>query len=460
MGNEITAFLNSPRNIFRGVDLTSAKAFYGRALESDHGCWEAHYFFGVVSLQEGSLPAAKKYFQTLLSLDKASLDACLALSAIFMAEKNFPEAVKFCERAIALDDKCLLAYNSLCRYYTFDRPDFDRALYYAEKSLGIDPSQLWPSVALAELTIMSGNFYDGFVRHAQNYPFFVNDVRVAAFQKLPVWQGEIFSGKKLIIGDHAWFAGAGDIMMLCRYLPQVKARGGRVTLPLPRNLWRLFGDFKAADEIIPYDEGRDYEVTDRVNTQNYDLRAPLISLPGIFGISEKNISEKIPYLRVPSPLTQAFGELINNDGKLKVGLVWSCGNRVDSGRTCGFDALMPLLALSGVNYYSLQMGEGAKEMRAFPNLFDLTAHITDFADTAALIENLDLVISVDTSVAHLAGALGKPVWTLLPFCLNWRWMLDRADSPWYPTMRLFRSKTPGGWEAVIEEVRKNLEALL
>jgi hypothetical protein len=175
-----------------------------------------------------------------------------------------------------------------------------------------------------------------------------------------------------------------------------------------------------------------------------------------------SIPAAIPYLQADPALTEKWGKMLRPaDGRLKAGIAWAGnpGFRPDARRSLNLQQFTPLAAARGVRFYSLQKGPAGRQAEDPPGgleLIDLGPELSDFADTAAVIENFDLVISVDTAVAHLAGAMGKPVWVLIPFPPDWRWLLDRADSPWYPTMRLFRQQTPGDWDGVIRRVAAEL----
>jgi hypothetical protein len=200
---------------------------------------------------------------------------------------------------------------------------------------------------------------------------------------------------------------------------------------------------------------------------SFDLHCPLLSLPLLLGtMSEQTIPNRVPYVQADRDAAAEWGRRMANDGaRLRVGLAWA-GNAAYSGdrdRSIRLQSMAPLarVARQDVRFYSLQKGPPAEEAKNPPGgmkLIDLASGLTDFAD-AAIVANLDLVISVDTAVAHLAGAMGKPVWCLLSFAADWRWMLDRDDSPWYPTARLFRQPAPGDWASVIDRVAQTLSAL-
>jgi ADP-heptose:LPS heptosyltransferase len=193
----------------------------------------------------------------------------------------------------------------------------------------------------------------------------------------------------------------------------------------------------------------------------FDVHCPLVSLAGVFKSTLDSIPAPVPYLRADPVLVERWRSRMAHDGRLKVGLAWSgrAAHANDRNRSIALREFDELAKLAQVQWFSLQKGAAAAQAASMPWLMDLTSDLHCFADTAALIENLDLVVSVDTAVAHLAGAMGKTVWTLLPFIPDWRWMLDRADSPWYPTMRLFRQKTKGDWPSVITEVVRMLTDL-
>ena len=198
----------------------------------------------------------------------------------------------------------------------------------------------------------------------------------------------------------------------------------------------------------------------------FDVHCPLLSLPWACGTTLDTIPAQVPYLQADTAGVATWRQKLTGDtGRLKVGLVWagSTENPNDRNRSIALAALAPLGQVPGVSLYSLQKGEAGEQVRHLPagmTVIDPTADLQDFADTAALIANLDLVIAVDTAVVHLAGALGRPVWTLLPLVPDFRWLLERADSPWYPTMRLFRQTTRGDWDGVIKRVGEALALLV
>ncbi len=270
---------------------------------------------------------------------------------------------------------------------------------------------------------------------------------------LPLWDGEPLGGKKIILVSEQ---GAGDAFQFVRYAALVAGRGGTVLVECQS------AALKPALERVPM--VKEAFVAGETLPQA-DCYFPLMSLPLLFGTTLENIPTDVPYL-IPEPARlESFQRRMGGDGGLKVGIVWAGRQNLvrNRKRTCGLEVFAPLAEIPGVTLYSLQIGPDADQAApwiAQGKLVDLTSHIRDFADTAALIANLDLVVTIDTSVAHLAGALARPVWTLLHYAPDWRWMLERSDSPWYPTMRLFRQKQPGDWQGVLVEVKKALQEKL
>ena len=269
-----------------------------------------------------------------------------------------------------------------------------------------------------------------------------------------LWQGQPFPGQTLVVYSEQ---GRGDDIQFCRYLSYVKALGGEVVLSTWPDLIPVLATQFGVDRIVEHGG-----IGPR-DPLRYNWAVPLMSLPYAFRTTLDDIPNQTPYLNVPTAYRAKWGELLADQirpGVKNIGVVYACKPTNQAFRTCPLHLWQSLFSLPGLRWFSLQKGEAAVDFAncasSHPHLVDLTGHIHDFADTAALIEQLDLVISVDTAVPHLAGALGKPTWMLLPFVSDWRWLLNRCDSPWYPDFRLFRQNLPGHWEPVISQVRQAL----
>jgi hypothetical protein len=256
--------------------------------------------------------------------------------------------------------------------------------------------------------------------------------------------------------------GFGDTIQFCRYAPLVAGRGARVLLEVPPPLEELMASLAGVAQVIAAPD----------QLPDFDLQCPLLSLPLALRTSLDTVPAQTPYLFAVAAKRSAWRARLPACEGLRVGLVWAGDPRkqlpdahsIDRMRSIEFDQLAPILRITGCEFYSLQKGERAvaqlRNGALRQRVVDCTDDLHDFSDTAALIDNLDLVIAVDTSVAHLAGALGKPFWLLNRYNTCWRWLLDRDDSPWYPTARLFRQDAPGDWTGVIGRVVVELEKLL
>ncbi len=246
--------------------------------------------------------------------------------------------------------------------------------------------------------------------------------------------------------------GFGDTLQFCRYIPLLAARGARIVLAVPPPLQRLLGTLPGVSEMVPTDS----------KLPPYHWHCPMMSLPRVFGTTLETIPAEIPYLTADPALAVDWAARLPERRGLRVGLVWAGQARpwlpgfttLDTRRSTSLAQFAPFGAIEGVQFISLQAGTSASEARTPPPglaLHDPMPSVTDFADTAAIIANLDLVISVDTSVVHLAGALGKPVFLLDRYDNCWRWLSGRADSPWYPTLRIFRQTRIGDWAPVMQQ---------
>lgn len=266
----------------------------------------------------------------------------------------------------------------------------------------------------------------------------------------PFWDGRPFPGETLLVRAEQ---GLGDTLQFVRYLPMVKALGGTVILECQDELKGLLAAVEGADRVIGRSELG-------VSPMSWDTCVPLLSLPHRFATTFGDIPSRVPYLRADDRRVGVWRERVIH-GTRRVGLVWAGrpGHENDHNRSLLLSDFGPLSKVADTVFYSLQKGEAADQLRTPPDglqVVDTATALSDFLDTAALLDSLDLVITVDTAVAHLAGAMGRPVWVLLPCVPDWRWLLGREDSPWYPGMRLFRQARPGGWEEVIRRVAEAL----
>ena len=250
--------------------------------------------------------------------------------------------------------------------------------------------------------------------------------------------------------------GYGDSIQFARFLTQAKALGGTVLMQVRDSMARVFEGIEGIDELITIGK------TGATENIEYDFHTSLLDLPGLFNVTLDTLTAT-PYITCPQDLDVSRKPHITSD-QFKVGLVWA-GSPIhgnDKNRSCDLGLWAPLMAVPGVAWYSLQKGLAAEALKQSPfsqTITDLNDSITNFGDTCAAIEQLDLVISVDTSVLHLAGAMGKPTWALLPHAPDWRWLQTRSDSPWYQSVTLFRQTLPTHWGDVMEDMASRLAGL-
>jgi tetratricopeptide (TPR) repeat protein len=265
----------------------------------------------------------------------------------------------------------------------------------------------------------------------------------------PRWNGESIRGKTILLHPEQGF---GDMIQFARYVPTVAALGARVLIGTPPELEKVFAESFPPEDIF----------TSPKQLPPFDVHCPLMSLPRIFRTDVGTIPAAVPYLRVNEAAARPWREYFALfPGKLKVGIIWSGnpGQEHNKHRACRLEDFAPILGEGGVQFFSLQKGAPAtqlQESRFSASIIDIAPRLSDFAETAAAMEQMDLIISTDTGPVHLAGALARPTWLLLSAIPDWRWMVDRADSPWYPTIRLYRQKKVGDWTEVIHHVAHEL----
>ena len=427
-------------------------------------------------------------FQKALALDSEHAAANYNLGVSLQRQRRFAEAADALGRAIACNPSFPVAHNNLgsvvrelnrpdealLHYRTAieQRPDdpryrsnlalalqdlgrVDEAIASFDEALRLRPDYVKAVAFRAMALLLQGDYARGFAGYEAR-----REVGGAISDRSagrPLWDGSYIEGRTILLHTEQ---GLGDTIHFVRYSPLLAERGARVIVEcqpplkslleaslLPRGVWRV--------------------VTDGDTFPDFDLHCPLPGLPHRFGTRLETIPADVPYLHAPADRIDAWRRRIEAEdaspGKtFRVGIVWAGarGNRNDHRRSVPLGLFSPLARVLSVRLYSLQKGETtAADLEGRPAgmaVEDWGSAFADFADTAGAMMSLDLVVCVDTSVAHLAGALGTRVWTLIPFSPDWRWMVNRSDSPWYPTMRLFRQPKPGDWAGAFEMVEAAL----
>ena len=379
------------------------------AIRTNPGYVEAYHHLAHCLVQNDRLDEALGYLSEAARIDPARAETFCNIGNLLRQIRRFDEARQVYQRAIAL------------------RPDFVEAHFN-----------------LSLIQLLLEDFENGWIEYEWRLHWFLPQSGYPCRHGLPLWQEQPLTGKTLLVYDEQGF---GDALMFSRYLPQLQGLGARVVFEIRQPLYPLFQGLSFLTEVVP-------RHTDRRPETRCDYCVPLCSLPGRLHTTTQTIPAPVPYLAADPQAAEAWLRRLGHGADLKIGLVWS-GSDVDLARRCDPACFAPLLQLQGIAWYGLQK-EAPRNGFKPDGVIDLGPDLHHFGDTAALIANLDLVISIDTATAHLAGAMGKPVWVLLPYVPDWRWFPDRPDSPWYPTMRLYRQPERGDWQTPLAQVLKDL----
>lgn len=401
--------------------------------------------------QAGDIAAAAASYRAALALDPHLLAAQVDLAGVLWRLSDFEGTLAHARQAVALAPDHPYAQRILGTAF-LQTNALAQAEHHLRRALALAPAFAPAQLDLALTLLLAGRLEEGWPLYAQRW----NDgrhPRPAFFHPAREWPGPRvpLQGKTLAVYGEQ---GRGDVLQALRYLPQLQALGARVACVI-------------APELAPLVEASFPQVACLRPGQSLqaDLHAAAMDLPARLGTTLANIPSRVPYLRAPEPARHAWRERLGPpDRRLRVGFAWcgSHGQVNNRNRAMPLSLLAPLARLPGVQGFSLQKADAGPWSDVPPQdrgLADFTADWHDFGESAALVEQLDLVITVDTAIAHLAGGLGKPVWILLPPNPDWRWLLDRDDSPWYPTARLFRRGFGEDRAAQVARVRQALAAL-
>ncbi|MGQ9370228.1 tetratricopeptide repeat protein [Azospirillum sp. ST 5-10] len=434
-----------------------AETLYLRSLRVRPDYPDAHNNRACALLERGRLDVAARSLRRSVAAcpDAADSHANLAYLGRLEARDRpgHAAAEALCRRALRLNPRHPVALNNL-GIIALDLGRLAEAETAFRAVLEVRPDDADAHFNLSLVLLKSGRLAEGWEEYEWRWR-----TRQLAAPTLgrPPWQGEDPAGRTILL--HAE-QGHGDTLHFVRYAPLLAARGARVVLLVQPALKRLVARLPGLAAVCGAGE----------TLPAFDRHAPLMSLPRLFGTTLDSIPAACPYLSAPAEAVARWEGRLPQDGRVRVGLVWSGdprpgvvrANLTDRRRSVPLDAFAPFARIPGVRFVSLQKGAAAAQAKTPPpgmDLVDWMDEAGDFADTAGLVERLDLVITVDTSVAHLAGGLGKPVWVLSRFDSCWRWLEGREDSPWYPTLRFFRQPAPGDWDGLFERVAGELAAL-
>ena len=421
-----------------------AAGLFTQAIKQAPAIAELHWNLGSVLRTAGRTDDALASFRKALRLKPDSVDMHRKLGDVLRDLGRPEEALGRYQKAIQLKPQDAEAHHNLAlAHKTLGRTKIALEGFY--ESVRLAPNHPQAHYNLGIMLLLAGRLEEGWREYEWRW-------RMPTFKRRdcvqPVWGGEPLQGRTLLIHAEQGF---GDTIQFCRFVPPL-ARDNDIILQVPQPVMRLLSRPENMGRLIP--PGKE--------TPPFDLYCSLMSLPALLDISSADLPAATPYLAADPAEVARWRQRLAGYAGLHVGLAWagSVACAADEQRSMTLDQLAGLAGLPAVTFVSLQKGrDGASDGAPMPGMLDWTEELDDFADTAGLIGALDLVISVDTAVVHLAGALGKPVWLLNRFDPCWRWQLEREDSPWYPTLRQFRQSRMGDWDDVIGRVRTALAAL-
>jgi tetratricopeptide (TPR) repeat protein len=490
----VTAF---ERAVQLRFDLAETHCNLGNAL-CDTGQWEAaiaalrqaiainprmagaHSNLGNAFHGIGDLDGAVASYRKALELEPSSVMFLNNLAVALREKRQFAESMECCRAALRIQpddpqshnnlgsalacmgelDQAEAEYGKVLRlqpdrlatwtdlgHVAYFKGELDRAVEIYRRVLQRKPDDAQAHWSLALILLSRGQYEEGWQHYEWRWR--VKELRMRCRTEIPPWDGGELRGKTILLHNEQGF---GDTIQFVRYVPLVGARGGKIVLACQRELFSLLENLPHIQRCVPND--------DPAAAAGCDVCAPLLGLPALLGTRADTIPADAPYLSASAARVDHWRGRLAGEKRRKIGIAWAGRptHANDRNRSMRPDNLAALAEVRNVAWINLQKPDAARESATAPlELIDWTAELTDFADTAGLIANLDLVICVDTAVAHLAGAMGKPVWVLLPFVADWRWMLNRQDSPWYPTLRLFRQERIADWRAPLARIAEALK---
>ncbi|OUL22760.1 hypothetical protein BV378_22820 [Nostoc sp. RF31YmG] len=434
---------------YQSGKLPAAQGCFQQALQLQPDNANAWHFLGLVAEQQNQYQTAIKCINKSLKINPKSAIFHTNLGNIYQKLGDFQQAILLYKKALSLQPDDVHAYYNLGFAY-HEQGQLPQAITAYRKTIELKNDLAEAHSNLGIVLLSCGRFCEGFAEFEWR---FKTETFLHTKPKKPMWDGSDIQRKSIVLWNEQ---GLGDAIQFSRYAKLLRERGAKVVFSIEPALIVLFQKYLQEK----------FEVINKnfCNIYAYDYHASLMSLPRIFNTTFDTIPRTIPYIFAPNPLPSRC--IIPASKAYRIGIVWSAGKlnpQFHQKKSCSPESLIDLLEVGNVSLYSLQVGDDAPQIQPWLNcdrVHDLSPVLNDFVDTASVIQQLDLVITVDTAVAHLAGAMGKPVWVLLPLIPDWRWQLESEETPWYPTMRLFRQTSRGDWKSVFYQVKQRLAEVI
>ena len=446
VGTETEQMMRHAAAAHRAGRLAEAIAIYNRLLQQFPFNAELHNNVGVALRGLGRFDAAIAHYRQSLALEPTNAAHHSNLGNALRSINRCEEALQHHFRAVALADTYVEGFFNLGLTLR-DMGRLEEALGCFQRALQLAPDNVRAKVEVAVTRLMRGDLEAGFAEYEERRR--LPDHPQPEFRE-PPWNGEDLNGKRLLIYPEQ---GLSDALQFVRYAPDLRARGASVTAlvqPLLRDVLRESG---LVDAVVAEGEP----------LPGFDCHVSMLSLPALLGTTATSVPASVPYLKAPERSRIRIGAHART--RLKVGVFWAAmpGHALDRQRSCPFSEFLALADNPEVLLFSLQGGVSQKDIEqagAASLVHDVGRGIFDFAEAASVLTQLDLLITIDAPLAHLAGGMGLPAWVLLPYNADWRWGDGRADTPWCPSLRLFRQQSPGDWRSALAQVRTSLGALL
>jgi len=431
-------------------DLKAAAHAFEQAVQLDDRYIDAWFQLARVYHNNGCLKEAEATYRKVISIAPGHCESLCNLGNILRASGHLSDALMCYDQALVLmPDLAEVHSNKGVALQELGRRE--EAIFCYRRAIDLDPDDAEAHRNLSMALLQGGEFKEGW----KEFEWRWQTRHFAGLKRQwnkPQWAGEPLNGQTIVVHAEQGF---GDSFQFCRYIPLLVERGARVILEAPHVVQGVLGTLNGIEELVTPGE----------RLPAFDIHIPMMSLPGVFGTTSEIVPAPDDYLSVPPEAEQDWrGKIEIAEGVLRIGLVWK--GRSEHGanlwRSPGLEVFRPLLTRDQFKFYSLQKNDGETDLRAAgmgDRIVDLHNDLNSFSDTAAVINQLDLVITPDTSVAHLSGALGCPTWIVLPHVAEWRWGVGREDCPWYPSARLFRQPSPGDWDGVIEHLASELDRI-
>jgi Tfp pilus assembly protein PilF len=422
--------------------LREAEELYHQILAMQPEHTDALRNLGLIAQQAGRYGVAADLFRRAILLKPNFVEAQNDLGNALAGDGHLDEAIAAFRRAIALNPNLPEAHNNLGTALK-ENGQLEEAVAVFRRAIALSPTSPECHYNLSMALLTKGDFQEGWEEYEWRWK--CKTLHPPRNFVQPRWDGSPLAGRTILLHSQQGF---GDAIQFVRYVPLVAQRGGKIVLECYPELQRIFQTMAGSCQIVVRGQP----------LPPFDFHCSLVSLPRIFGTNLADVPKTVPYLRPDPVLVDAWSKRLGtSDGQIRVGLVWAGRSkyRADRTRSLNLQQLAPFARVRGVKFFSLQKGPGGEQAKNPPaglELVDLGPELNDFADTAAVMSLLDLSITSDTSVPHLAGAMARPIWLMLQFVPSFRWLLEREDMPWYPTMRLFRQPRLGDWDSVIARV--------